>query len=248
MKDPFKGFVFPSEDEIDFDTKCARVSLSKSTITKDQAEYIWSKVWGPDRSTNLYKKLAQELKCAYDAVANVARGQHYHLDIAQTEFDAKLAEWHKKYGYNQHTYILRSPGNDLLDYYDKLNAERPITDRLKLAPSEIFDARFRKKFNTKKDHRKYIKELLNSKGIKVDPAMHDNYAFRTLSWLVDEPHKEYRFDSLVDLSKKICNLTGRKFSNDGAIGFDFVKREMCWYKRDKAMAGWSVIKLTVDKD
>lgn len=243
MKDPFKGFVFPDEEEINLDTKRARVSISKSTITKDQADYIWSKVWGPDRSTDLYKKLASKLNCALDAVATVARGQHYHLDITEEEYDTKLAEWHKMYGYKQHTYILRSPGNDLLDYYDKLNAQRPISDRLKLSPSEIFDARFRKKFNSKKEHRKYIKNLLISKGIIVDPTMHDTYAFKTLSWLIDEPHKEYRFDNLVDLSRKICNLTGRKFNDHGTIGFEFVQREMCWYKRDKALAGWSVIKV-----
>lgn len=244
MKDPFKDFVFPTEKEINFDTKRAKMSITKSTITKDQADYIWSKVWDADRSNDLYKQLASELNCALDAVCTVARGSHYHLDITEAEYDAKLIEWHKKYGYNKYTYILRSPGNDLLDYYDKLNSERPISDRIKLSPSEIFDLRFRKSFNNKKEARRYIKDLLISKGINVNPSMHDTYAFNTLSWLIDEPHVEYKFNSLVDLSKKICELTNRRFNHHGTIGHEFVQREMCWYKRDKAMAGWSVVKIT----
>lgn len=214
-----------------------KITQSKLTITPEQANEIWFKLWGEDRGQPLYKKLAKEYNVAYDAVFMLALGDHPLCPVKKDQWKLIHQEWHNRYGYNKHVYIIRSPGNDLLDYYDQMNQIRGAKTS-KLAPSELFDIRFKKN----KD-KAYIKELLNTKGIKVDNNMINGYANNIMKWIVDKPHQEWEFDSLVTMSEWISNKFNRPYKKGGQLAESCIKAGMIWSDKGYGMNGWSFIKI-----
>lgn len=215
----------------------SKITEGKVTVTREEAKEIWNKVWGEDRGTDLYKKLSIEYQCAIDAITSIARGTHIFCKVPKEKYKKLLKEWHEKYGYNKNIYIARSPGNDLLDYYDQKNSERKGCKVSKLSPSEIFEIRFRW---TDKS-RKKIKEYCDSKGLKVDGAMYDTYRNKTMSWLIDEPHQEWEFDSFVEMSKWIHERVGKPFNSGGQTAHGLISKEMIWSEKDFNLQGWSFI-------
>jgi hypothetical protein len=214
------------------------ISKTKLTISKNQADEIWLKLWGEDRGLDLYKKLSLEYNVAYDAVMQLALGQHQYSPVNKEQWNKIHDHWHNLYGHNKNIYIIRSPGNNLLDYYDFKNLQRDTKKISKLSPSEIFDIRFRWKDKS----RKLIKEFCDSKGIKVDGAMYDTYRSKTMRWLVDSPHQEWKFDNFIDMSKWICDKTNKQFKGGGQIAHSYIEREMIWQDYGNAFNGWSFLK------
>ena len=225
----------PSDEDIKQETKGKKITESKLTITLEKAEEIWMKLWGPDRGVSLYKQLSVEYKVAYDAVFMIALGNHPLCPVDKDQWKLIHQEWHNRYGYNKTVYVVRSPGNDLLSYYDEQNLKRGAKTS-KLSPSEIFDIRFRKN----KD-KTYIKSLLAKKGIKVDPNMINGYANNIMGWLIDEPHKEWEFDSFVEMSKWLHNRIKKEFKGGGQLAEACAKKGMIWADRGNSLNGWSFV-------
>lgn len=213
----------------------SKITKGKLTITEDVVQEIWSKVWGPDRSDDLYKKLAKEYNTTKNIVGEIARALHLLLtDEQKATYTETLKLWHKKYGYNKRMYIAKSPGNDLLKEYDEYQLQRALIKRGKLKVSEIFDIRFCWKDKSKKA----IKEYCDSKGIKVDGAMYDTYRDKTMSWLVDKPHESFEFDSFVEMSKWMCDRAGKEFKGGGQIAERHIKKQMIWQDGGFNLNGW----------
>lgn len=247
MRDPFKGFSFPSEEQINAETKGLKVSLAKLTLTENQANHIWDRVWGPDRGYSLFEKLAEEYGCASDAVQTIAHGNHYYSSISKQDYKQKLADWHSKYGYHAKEYHLRSPGNDLLDYYDEMNSKRGTGDVSKIPPSVVFHARFR--IQDYKDQLDYMWDWVNKNNVSMNYRGDcKRYLTDSFKWLVDEPHTLTVYNNLKDLTDKVAELKSVKRPKTGnQIGHEFAKCKIAWYSRGKSKcAGWSV--LTVDKN
>lgn len=213
------------------------ISKGKLTISKSQADEIWLKLWGEDRGNELYKKLASEYNVALDAVCQLALGDHPLSPVNREEWKKIYDHWHNLYGYNKNIYIVRSPGNDLLDYYDSMNLKRDSKRISKLSPSEIFEIRFRWEDKS----RRAIKAYCDSKGIKVDGAMYDTYKSKTMRWLVDAPHQEWEFDSFVKMSEWLCKRVKKEFKGGGSMAESYTKRQMIWQDKGLELNGWSFL-------
>ena len=228
-----------SEQEIAI--RNASISASKFTVTAETVEEIWLKVWGADRNLDLYKKLAKEYKVDVALIGSIARGSHalLHPELQQ-RYPLILKEWHNLYGYTKQQYVVRSPGNDLLDYYDEQNLLRG-SKTSKLSPSEIFDIRFRWQNKT----HKAVKEYCNSKGIFVDNTMYNTYATKTFRWLIDEPHQEWVFDSLPEVTNFLATKTtsDTKIEKSGNFAHRYVKSGMVWSDGGNGFNGWSFLKV-----
>lgn len=236
LDDLLADLDLPSNDELKQETKGKKITESKLTITPKKAEEIWMKLWDSNRGAVLYKQLAAEYKVGEFVVQALALGDHPLCPVDRDQWQSIYQEWHNRYGYNQSVYVVRSPGNDLLDYYDAQNLKRGAMTS-KLSPSEIFDIRFRKN----KD-KAYVKSLLAKKGIKVDPNMINGYANNIMGWLVDNPHQEWEFDSLVEMSQWLCKQAGKEWKKGGQLAESYIKKQMLWMDRGYGLNGWSFVK------
>lgn len=230
------GLELPSNDDLKKETTGKKITESKLTITPEKAEAIWMKLWGQDRGVPLYTQLATEYKVGYHVVVALALGDHPLCPVDKERWKLIYQEWHNRYGHNKNIYVVRSPGNDLLDYYDAQNLTRGAKTS-RLSSSEIFDIRF-----THNRDKAYAKDLLKKKGLKVDPNMIGGYANNIMGWLVDEPHQEWEFDSLVEMSQWLFKQAGKEWKKGGQLAEDYMSREMIWMDRGYGLNGWSFVK------
>ena len=169
-------------------------------------------------------------------------------------------EWLKKQKeknlkmYGNQIYILRSPGNNLLDFYDQQNQLLGINNRAysSIPPSIVYHYRFKHKypkelFDKSKNYGQYayLRDRLKSYYQTKDPTYWAQVLKTRYDWLVDHPHIEYRFDLKSDLE----NFLKEKF-NQTAVGVKIhhndvtgqLKKEcletMFWRGKLK---GWSII-------
>ena len=157
--------------------------------------------------------------------------------------------------YDIGTYVLRSPGNDLLDFYDSMSLRLDPDSKCAcpIPPSVVFDMRYRLEIPD------YILENHYNYGINAylqhryrnfydtqDRSWYKQKYKQTYKWLVDEPHKEYRFSNRrrldefiknklkitmhhhINLNNYITNNTGKKLYAE----------EMTWRGSG---AGWSIV-------
>lgn len=237
LDDLLSGLDLPSNDDLKREMKGKKITESKLSITPEKANEIWMKLWGEDRGSDLYKKLAKEYNVAYSAVFGLALGNHPLSPVDKDQWKLIYQEWHNRYGYNKNIYVVRSPGNDLLDYYDEMNSKRGPVKTSKIPPSVIYDIRFNKEAS-KEEVKKYLKE----NNIKVDNTMIATYASKTFGWLVDAPHQEWEFDSLVEMSKWLFERGGRKCKKGGQLAEDYLSRGMLWMDKGGGLSGWSFVK------
>jgi hypothetical protein len=215
-----------------------KITQGKTTISKEVVEEIWMKVWGEDRGLELYSKLAKEYNTSNHIIMAIAGGDHVFSPVNKEQWKKIHSHWHNLYGYNKYRYIVRSPGNDLLDYYNIKNLQRGIKTS-KLSPSEIFNIRFRWKDNSVSQIKKYCLE----KGIKVDGSMYSIYRDKTFSWLVDKPHQSWEFDDLVKMSQWMMDRSNKpKKIKGGQWAFAYLENEMIWMDRGFGLNGWSFIR------
>jgi hypothetical protein len=214
-----------------------RITDGKLTINQQTADQIWQQVWGPDRGTELYVNLAEKYNTTLNIVQSIAGGTHALSTITKNQWEENYIQWHNRYGYNKNIYIIRSPGNDLLDYYDHMNILRG-TKTSKLSPSEIFDIRFRWEDKSTSA----IKQYCLSKGINVDGAMYKTYATKTFGWLIDAPHQEWKFDSLPEMSNWMLEKINKPIDKvGGQWAWAYLQLGMIWMDRGAGFNGWSFI-------
>lgn len=156
--------------------------------------------------------------------------------------------------YDLGTYILRSPGNDLLEFYDSMMLELDPTSKAwsYIPPSIVFDIRYKHQYpNYVFDSSKnfgvlsYLKELLKNYYDTDDHTYWGQIYNKRYEWLIDAPSKSYEFNTKKDLRdffKKTFNQVGGGDLNISALitqpDSESIKlHDMYW--RGK-LAGWSI--------
>jgi hypothetical protein len=139
-----------------------------------------------------------------------------------------------KYGGGK--WILRSPGNDLLDYYDQQNTLLGLDNRAYSAvpPSVVFDIRFRQHFVSSVDIRKHCKNYKKTK----DPTYWFQVQQKRYNWLIDKPSEIFEFEYKKDVKNFLQKKFDQKqfyFPNEQVTDWN----KMFW--RGKC-AGWSIVK------
>lgn len=158
--------------------------------------------------------------------------------------------------YGSGTYIIRSPGNDLLDFYDK---EMQMLDPRgkafsKIPPSVVYHYRFDHEyppelFDKSKNYgrnaylRDQLKEMHQTKDPKDKTYWGQVYTTR-FRWLVDKPHQTYEFKYLREVEDFLKN----KFNQ--TVNFKISANRAKWNSKREAsfthmnwrgaLAGWSI--------
>ena len=150
-------------------------------------------------------------------------------------------------------YILRSPGNDLLDFYDSMMLRLDVNSKCRcpIPPSVVFDMRFRLKFPDYVEPNKYnygkwafLADRYRNFYDTTDNTWYAQKYNQTFKWLKDEPHKEWRFkcyNDLKDFAKNKLGITihhGITLASTQNKSKIFTKEEMTWRG---AGAGYSVV-------
>lgn len=132
------------------------------------------------------------------------------------------SDWVKKNNlktYGNQVYILRSPGNDLLDFYDQQNKLLGSDNRAYSAipPSVVYHYRFEHRypdelFDKSKNYGQYayLRDQLKNYYQTNDHTYWAQVFKRRYDWLVDNPHTEYRFNIKADLNKFIVEKFNQK--------------------------------------
>lgn len=151
-------------------------------------------------------------------------------------------------------WIVRSPGNDLLDFYDKQNELLGNSNRAYSAipPSIVFHYRFEHQFpaelfDKSKNYGRgaYMRDRLKSYHKTSDPTYWGQVYKSRYDWLVDAPHKEFVFDSKADMMEFLKETTGQKSVRDTISVHTVTNRinkenleHMFWRGNAK---GWSIV-------
>lgn len=173
--------------------------------------------------------------------------------------DEKLhsKDWHKSFTTSQANklryakkYIVRSPGNDLLDYYDQemLKLHPASKAFSKIPPSKVFEIRFRTEYPIFKRGANrpgkwaYIRNLLLNYYDTDDNTYYAQIYKTRFSWLVDQPHEQWEFEYANQAYNFLITKTNqssiRKIISTNREDTDIVKSQMFWRGSAK---GWSVI-------
>jgi hypothetical protein len=156
--------------------------------------------------------------------------------------------------YGHVKWIVRSPGNDLLDFYDTQNELLGKENRAYSAipPSIVYHYRFEHQyptelFNKSKNYGRfaYLRDKLNSYHNTSDPTYWAQIYKSRYNWLVNSPHKEFVFETKYESLQFLSQMTEQKAIRNqlsvhtitGTIKKEKLE-QMFW--RGKAQ-GWSII-------
>lgn len=118
--------------------------------------------------------------------------------------NSKRARENNKKLYGGYKWIVCSPGNDMLAYYDKMNQELGVDNRAHSAipPSVVYHYRFEHEypaelFDKSKNYGRlaYIRDRLRHLKPSFDPTYWGQVYRTRYDWLVNKPHEEWAFDS-----------------------------------------------------
>jgi len=156
--------------------------------------------------------------------------------------------------YGNQTYVLRSPGNDLLDFYDKQNNLLGKDNRARSAipPSLVHYYRFKhdypkELFDKSKNYgiHAYLRDQLKSYYRAKDNTYWGQVLKTRYDWMVDTPHLEYRFNLQSDLEKFVCEKFDQKcfskkihHNTNTGILIEECLETMFWRGKLK---GWSMV-------
>jgi hypothetical protein len=144
--------------------------------------YYHEDMWGPDRGTPIYKKLALEYNLPLNTVYYIAQGGD-NIEKDTRNHNARMEEWKSKY---QLKFQAISPGVDRLSFYDKHNFPNS-----NFPPSLHYTA-FKEHWSQSK-----IQEEISKLGL--GDCYFNTGRFRNrFSWLEDLESKVYDFDSIHD--------------------------------------------------
>jgi|14BtaG_2_1085337.scaffolds.fasta_scaffold11028_3 hypothetical protein len=186
-----------------------------------------------------------------------------HKDMLEINWNKRRNQYsRKKFSviqreeYNVGTFTLRSPGNDLLDFYDSIMLRQEPTAKSYCAipPSIIHMVRFHYKYpawvfdkSNNYGRLSYTRDMLKNYYVTDDHSYFGAVLTKYMKWLKDEPHQSWTFDTYKDLkafAKNSLKITLQQSINLGGIrnakslDKDIVAEEMTW--RGKG-AGWSVV-------
>lgn len=140
--------------------------------------------------------------------------------------------------YRTGTIILRSPGNDLLDLYDRemLKLDPGSKAYSAIIPSEVFHYRFRHEypdiiFDKSKNYGRwsYLRDQFKDTYVAADKTYWAQVYYSRFKWLVDAPHMSVSFTSKKDLGEYIYKNIGQKsFSDNISVMSDTPQLKMFW--------------------
>lgn len=207
----------------------------KDLLDKAIADEIYEKCWGQNRGEKFYKKLAKEYKVGEYQVKDIAQGDYTTLSIHPADHRARVEQWEKEYGF---CVEVRSPGNDLLEFYDEQNLLRGESQRNYVPPSVIHKIRFSKEYLSTKDIYAIAKPYYdNNPKTDADWSFYKMLRKERLKWLVDKPSIRKICYSQEEVNEYVRSQTGAKtvdytLYKEGGLG---------WHGK---LAGWSFIKRT----
>lgn len=223
--------------------------------SKEQAAEIFNRCWGPDRGEKLYKKLAEEYGVSMAGIIDLVRGvghkRHAYCPVSSNELKKLKQEWEEKY--KTRTYIVNTPGNDLLEYYDELFIKAPIRTewRRNFPPSLVFHCRF----NIRKPTPETVRDYCDSLGI--ERKFNDLRVYKSIlnqqtsvtdadyfNWLVNKPSKQYRFNSLEEVAKFLTKHKENKKHIEYTSTSASAKFRECdgiVWRTKNSFAGWTFI-------
>lgn len=201
------------------------ISLSRiKNVTPKIALEIYNKCLGEHRSSKYFRQLGKEYNLGYYTINAIAQNDYSILNISKSQHKKNLEQWNSEYGYVME---VRSPGNDLLDFYDQQNEQRGLSQRLMLPPSVIYYYRFVETDWTPKQ----VKELFpHIKGNSLLPLLRER-----LVWLTDTPS-----------IRKICYSQEEVFdyvrAQTNAKTIDYTVHSKAGLGWHGSLAGWSFVR------
>ena len=184
------------------------------------------------------------------------RDQSFRKKTQQYIDIANNSKAHNMANYGNGTYTLRSPGNDLLDFYDEQQKSLDPTSKAysMIPPSVVFHYRFEhdypaELFNKSLNYGRYayLRDQLSDYHVTKDPKDKTYWAqvYTTrFRWLINQPHKEYQFKLKADLDKFAIEHIGQKISGrlstQKSTNQLLNEQHVTTIWRGK-LAGWSVI-------
>ena len=212
--------------EVQLKAKNTRIQTGSTIVNDEQRKEIFYNSWGKDRGSSYNKKIVKKYKVKALTVKSFT-GQEAAIRYNE-DYDKLQQEWKDKYNPG---WILRSPGNDLLDYYDEINELRHNNQKILLPPSVVYYYRF-----TKPD---WTNAEVYEKFPHIKPNTLLALLRKRLAWLVDHPHTVYEFEN----RQQMVDWCQTEFKNGNAI------REIADPSKGTAgmawkgkMAGWSIIR------
>jgi hypothetical protein len=177
----------------------------------------------------------------------------WRQDGSRKKRQSQLVKTRNMQHYGKVEWVVRSPGCDLLEFYDQENAKLGKDNRAysSIPPSVVFDIRFRMQIPKARvggcgpGIAGAIRERCSQyKKTRDNTYWHQVFKSR-YKWLKDEPHSEYVFDSKSEMREWLCEKFNQKnfMLKDSEIFNDskqVVKAVefMSWRGR---MQGWSIV-------
>lgn len=200
-------------------------SEKQGTLTIDQKRELFYEAWTCPRSKEDISRLCKKYNLKESAFKSaIAEGKY----VDPVEAKRLKKEWENTYGY---CIEVRSPGNDLLEFYDEQNLLRGKSQRNYVPPSVIYQIRFSKVYLTTKD----IYEIAKPYYDTEDMSFYKNLRKNRLSWLVDKPSVRKICYSQEEAVEYVKSMTGAK-----TVEYTIhSKASLGWHGK---LAGWSFIK------
>lgn len=152
-------------------------------------------------------------------VGSEKRKQQWKYDIERKSTASKRRQNLNLELYGKYDWIVCSPGNDLLDFYDEFNKSLGKDNRAYSAipPSIVYHYRFEHEYPPELDDKSlnygkgsYIRDRLKKYHNTNDPTYWGQVRKTRYSWLVNKPHKKFIFNyrkDVVEFFKKTFNQT-----------------------------------------
>lgn len=176
-------------------------------------------IYGEEMRSGIYRITSMD---DFDAVYKLVRYKKpYHQRMIRQK-----KEWQEQWDReNKRVYLFRSPGKDLLEFYDqKINESQygraTSKDGQKYLPSHIYHLRFEKEYDTD-----YIKSFVKKHYNRNIDTAEANKVWRLYPWLTDKDHYYFATDTLSNLSQWIntgTNLEGHFHQVGEYVGWSMV--------------------------
>lgn len=160
-----------------------------------------------------------------------AQGEQQRKKISETTSKSNQMRY-------ETVWIVRSPGNDLLDFYDEqmLSLDPNSKAYSKIPPSKVFELRFRTEYPqfqrgaNRPGKWSYIGDLCKEYYVTKDHTYWSQVYKTRFRWLTDVPHQEWHFKYLRDANQFLKQHLGVH---------SFKSNNTMFWRGD--LAGWSIV-------
>tara|TARA_R110000822_G_scaffold310190_1_gene441800 strand:+ start:1770 stop:2627 length:858 start_codon:yes stop_codon:yes gene_type:complete len=186
-------------------------SLVGSVQKLKQSDYkkIIDECYGPNRGMATRIRLAKKFSISVEHISSIEMGRHGSEYVDKDYFNKKVQHWKINHDIKL---VLRSPGNDLLKFYDKKFSIIPDQKRGTTLPSTVYKARFKiggygripgKGLNKNAVKIKALIEKQNGGQFKNVSSVKNIYDNK-FPWIVDKDHIEFVAIGWSDIKKLLA--------------------------------------------